>query len=590
MFENNGEESNNCQPKPFLIFNEFKSLIHTTADYRYFVYYGGRGGGKSENVAACLILISTMAVHRILCVREIQSSISESVKSLLEGKIEQMGLQHLFTSTRDEIRCINGSVFMFKGLRTSNAANIKSIFQVTFSWVEEAEVISKESLNLLLPSVLREPHSRIIFTFNPRYEDDCVYDMFLAKKPPLKSHIVNIDYRHNPFFKKSPLEEQRIHDLEVMPKSEYEHKWEGKLRKLAENSLFNERDIEQARYPDYPAREDFYRIVIAVDPATTHKEHSNEYGIVVVGSCCDGTYWALHNSSAVYTPFTFGLEVDRLYKLWNADSVVVETNQGGDFIKASLLTQNPLLNIEEVRASRDKIHRASPVASMLSLGKIRLYDSEESNIKGLIIQMNKITTQGYIGSKGASPDTLDAFVWGIYKLAGLSEKDTEDTIFNMNYFKKPEGFDFKPNKPDLFVGCSPEESVCIEFIICENKALERRISILNCFVLKTQNLLASLNTEKYNYIYIPEREMFYAGKLLNTSVYDDTYEENLDHLVLKTCEGIRGGKAFFEEMEKHQYKDLNGELLKIALGRFKLEQKKECLFTKTFCFLLDQIQ
>lgn len=574
--------------KPFVFLDKFKNLVQASSKTRYFVYYSGRGCGKSENVAAALILKAAMSPIRILCVREFQSSIAESVKSLLEGKIEQMGLSHLFFSTNSEIRCINGSEFIFKGLRTTNAANIKSIYNIRYAWCEEAETISNESLNILLPSVLRQPGSQIIFTFNPRFVDDAVYKMFIDQKPPPLSNITYLTFEDNPFFKQTPLEEQRLHDLEVMPRSEYEHKWEGKLRKMVENALFDERAIERSRYPDIPPRTEFYRVVISCDPATTNAEYSNEYGIVVCGAHTDGTYWVLDNATALHTPHSFAVEVERLYKEWDADGCVVETNQGGDFIKATLLTQNASLNIIEVRAAKDKIQRAAPVASMFSLSKIRLFDTPHTNMKHLVAQMSKITTQGYIGPKGSSPDALDAMVWGIYELAGLSQKDTEDTLFNMKYFEKQEGFDFRPSSPNLFVGMDAKEAVCIEYVIAENRKTERRLVVSDCFVVESSKLLDYLKKTDYGFIYLPEREMFYTSSPINSSFYDDTFKEDLDHLALESCEFIRRGFVFFEDMPKHSYTEFSGELLRIALGRFKLEQKKECLFTKTFGFLINE--
>lgn len=578
---------------PFSIFEQFRSLIHTTRDYTYYAYYGGRGGGKSENVAACLILLATMRPYRILCVREIQSSISESVKALLEGKIEAMGLSHLFEITRDEIRCINGSVFLFRGLRTSNAANIKSIFQISLCWVEEAETLSKESLNLLLPSVLRTPGAKIIFTFNPRYEDDPVYKMFIGQKPPPKASIIKINHSDNPFFKSSGLEEQRLHDLDVMPKSEYLHKWEGAIRRLSENSLFNERDVELARMPDCPPRNEFYKILIACDPATTHKEFSNEYGICVVGVRENGEFWLLANHSAVHTPISFANKVDELSLLYNAEGIVVETNQGGDFIKSTLLSKNPMLNIIEVRASKDKIHRASPVSSMLSLGKIKLYDAADTGVSQIIRQMADLTTQGYIGPKGSSPDALDAFVWGIYELAGLSEKDTEATLFDLRALEMQEGFDFKPPCDSAFICTDAQEFVCLKYQIREDSALKQALVIKDIDIKPIADLkqfLSSLEhiTEQGGQIWLNEREAFYP-LAYNLTFFDDSYEDkSLDYLAIQTSNRIKQGGVMSEIKEVKRYKDMQGDLLMQHLTRFKLEQKQECLVTKTFCFLVKE--
>lgn len=570
--------------------SKFKPLLTFHNHFRYFVFYSGRGCGKSQSVAICLILLATMGKHRILCVREIQSSISDSVKHLLEDTILKMKLQHLFKFTRDEIECINGSTFIFKGLRTSNAINIKSISNITITWCEEAEALSTESLNLLLPSVLRVSNSRIVFTFNPRYVDDAVYKMFLVNKPPPYSYIRKLNYDDNKFFQQSGLDDQRKHDLETMPYSEYAYKWLGELRKLSENSLFNIKDIEKNIYPDLPSRQEFYKLIIAVDPATTHKDFSNAYGIIILGARKNGEIWILSNNTKIHTPFSFAVEIDKLYNEWNCDYIVVETNQGGDFIKATLLTHNPLLNIKEVHASKDKIQRASPVSQMLSLGKIKLLDNELSNIKELIKQMDKMTLNGFLGVKGESPDAVDAMVWGVYDLCNLKEKDTINTFFNMEWFLIQKGYDFKPFKPSLFCYSDIHNIICLDYVVVENINLKRRVLINNCFVIEINNIqkLKSLES-KYETIWLNEREAFYSLNIENLNMYDDKLDKNLDNSIIKISELLRENNVMFNNMKHYKFQNNHGELLKIALTNFKLEQKKEDVIIKCFYFLVSNI-
>ena len=120
--------------------------------HRYKVFYGGRGSGKSWSVARALLLLGYEKPMRILCAREIQRSISDSVHKLLCEQIDAIGLSGAYTITRDAIRCTSGTEFIFKGLR-SNPQEIKSTEGVDICWVEEAAAVSADSWDILIPTV-----------------------------------------------------------------------------------------------------------------------------------------------------------------------------------------------------------------------------------------------------------------------------------------------------------------------------------------------------------------------------------------------------------------------------------------------------
>lgn len=572
------------------ILEAFKPLLDFPSVYTYYVYSSGRGCGKSYGIGQALIIRSAMRRIRILCIREVQKSLNESVKALLESLIVNMGLENLFTIKHDSIECVNGSRFLFMGMREANAVNVKSIADIDITWIEEAEAFTKRSWELLVPSVTRTSNPFIVISFNPRFEHDVIYQTFFVKKPPPKSFIKKLKPENNPFFASSNLEVQRQHDYETMPPSEYKHKWLGELIRVSENSLFDGAAIERAKTTSVPDLKEFSRIIIACDPATTHKEFSNEYGIVVCGMHRSGKYWMLDNCSATHTPSSFAIKVDELVRLYEAHAVVVETNQGGDFIKSTLLQKNPFLQIVEVRASKDKVHRASPVANMMALDKIVLLDLESTNTAHLATQMANITTQGYIGPKGSSPDALDAFVWGIYELAGLSDRDTENTLFDVRLLDKQEGFNFRPELPSLFVCADSQHFVAIEFIIAENNSLDRRLVSLHCFAddLKNLDVLCAKNEaiQKYESIWVCEREAFYTLKS-GVVFYDASYDDkSLDDLALQTLQTLKQGVVIDESSLDAHYRDVYGRLIPIFLGRYKLEQKQECLVVKTFCLLV----
>ena len=170
---------------------------------RYKGAYGGRGGAKSHFFAEQIILRCFLGPTRAVCIREIQNSIKDSVKQLLADKIAKLGLQSEFEVLEAEIRGPNGSIIIFKGMQSYNAANIKSLEAYDIAWVEEAQTLSQASLDMLRPT-LRKPGSELWFSWNPRYKTDPV-DQFFRKRPPENSITVSINWSDHPWFKETPL-------------------------------------------------------------------------------------------------------------------------------------------------------------------------------------------------------------------------------------------------------------------------------------------------------------------------------------------------------------------------------------------------
>lgn len=201
---------------------------------RFKVFYGGRGAAKSWAIAEYLIICALQG-ERILCTREVQNSIQESVHKLLEDTIYRLGLEHMFDIQKQKIFAPNGGEFIFMGLE-HNKAKIKSMEGVTRCWLEECDSISKVSLDFLIPT-MREAGSEILFSFNPNRVSDAVYKRFIVpNRYELDEHGVFEDDRHyirkvswrdNPYFTKE-LNDERL-ALQVSDKVLYNHIWEGNL-------------------------------------------------------------------------------------------------------------------------------------------------------------------------------------------------------------------------------------------------------------------------------------------------------------------------------------------------------------------------
>lgn len=220
---------------------------------RYKVLYGGRGGAKSWGVARALIVLAAAKPLRVLCAREFQNSIDESVHKLLSDQIDAMGFSAHYEILKTSIKCINGSEFIFEGVR-NNIKSIKSIEGVDVCWVEEAQSVTKNSWDVLIPTI-RKDGSEIWITFNPELDEDETYKRFV-QKPPEGAWVQKVGYEDNPWFPQVLRDE--MEETRKRSESDYRHIWLGECKQI----------LEGAYYAEYLKKaEDEGRIgVVPIDP------------------------------------------------------------------------------------------------------------------------------------------------------------------------------------------------------------------------------------------------------------------------------------------------------------------------------------
>jgi phage terminase large subunit len=215
--------------------------------FRYLAWHGGRGAAKSRSVATGLVLQAVERHERILCGREVQKSIKDSVKRLLDDEIARLGLSAAFTSTETEIRGPNDSLFLFSGIK-GNANGIKSIEGITTFWGEEAQTFSQASLDTVIPTI-RAPGSRLIFTWNPDLASDPIDKLFRGENgPPPRSIVREVNYDDNPWFPpdlREAMEFDRQRDYD-----KYLHIWRGQYRQNSEARVFKNWRVEPFDSPD----------------------------------------------------------------------------------------------------------------------------------------------------------------------------------------------------------------------------------------------------------------------------------------------------------------------------------------------------
>ena len=210
--------------KPFLI-----------EKHRYKIAHGGRGSGKSTTFCLMLLIVARRKKTRILCCREIQTSIRSSVHQLLSNLIYENGWQYEFKITALEIRhkeC--GSVITFAGLK-NNPESVKSTEGIDICYIEEAQTISEQSMRLLIPTV-RTPGSEIWMAMNPRYNTDYVWTRFV-QSPSTNVLSKRVNYVDNPWFPEVLLDEM-TYDKEN-DYGLYAHTWLGELRPYGARPAFS---------------------------------------------------------------------------------------------------------------------------------------------------------------------------------------------------------------------------------------------------------------------------------------------------------------------------------------------------------------
>jgi phage terminase large subunit-like protein len=373
---------------------------------RYKGAFGGRGSGKSHffaelAVERCVQIPRT----RIVCAREVQKALRDSVKLLIEDKIKTLGVGKMFRVLSDRIETPGDGVIVFQGMQDHTAESIKSLEGFDIAYVEEAQTFTKRSLELLRPTIRNDsisgrPASELWFSWNPRDAKDPVDAFLRGPTPPENSAVVRSNYLNNPFFP-DVLEEERIYD-EINSRDRYAHIWLGEYEPAALGAIWDRITIHNTRVEEAPRMS---RILVSVDPAVSSEELSNEHGVLCGGLGEDGDGYVLEDGSRQGTPHQWAERAVALHDKHDADAIVIEINQGGDMVRHTLKTIRPNIRIIEVRATKGKHVRAEPIAALYTLGKIH----HVGTFPELEDQMCLMTASGYEG-KG-SPDRCDAMVW-----------------------------------------------------------------------------------------------------------------------------------------------------------------------------------
>lgn len=213
---------------------------------RYKGVYGGRGSGKSHERAEALIERCLMEKTDAVCIREVQKSLAQSVKKLIEMKIEALGVGHMFEVQQAQIKAPHGGLIIFQGMQNHTADSIKSLEGYDIAWVEEAQSLSQRSLDLLRPTI-RKPGSELWFTWNPGMATDPVDVLLRGKTPPPDAIVVQANYRDNPWLPEELKAEIRYDQMRDPDK--FAHIWLGQYLTNSNARVFRNWRVEEFETP-----------------------------------------------------------------------------------------------------------------------------------------------------------------------------------------------------------------------------------------------------------------------------------------------------------------------------------------------------
>ena len=212
------------------------------APARYKGIHGGRGSGKSHFFAELAIELSIAGKTDIVCVRENQKSLDQSVKKLLEMKIERLNVGAYFEVQDAKIKSKNGGIIIFQGMQNHTAESIKSLEGYNIAWVEEAQSLTQKSLDLLRPTI-RADGSELWFSWNPNFSSDPIDVLLRSEITPPGAVVVEANYRDNPWFPEV-LQKEMEYDLSRDP-DKYAHVWLGEYQRNSESRVFRNWKVEE---------------------------------------------------------------------------------------------------------------------------------------------------------------------------------------------------------------------------------------------------------------------------------------------------------------------------------------------------------
>lgn len=388
---------------------------------RYFLLYGGSRSGKSFIIIYAMVVIACKYPGaRQLIVRYRFNHAKNTIWLDTLKKVLKVCFPHLVVKWNNSdyfITFPNGSEIWIGGLDDKERSEKILGAEYLSIFVNEASQVSYAAFTLLKTRLAQQidgARRRLFVDENPPSKKHWTYKLFVEKIEPESKVALSgsqVDeygvLQMNPDENLENIGEDYLQILESMPLAKRRRFLEGQFSDDSAFALWSEDVIARNRVPASPP---LVRIVVAIDPAVTSKDTSDETGIVVAGIGYDGHLYVLEDATDTYTPTEWAKKAVALFQKWRADRVVAEVNNGGDLVETVLRTVEGGQNIPytAVHATRDKLTRAEPVAA--------LYEQNKAHHVGELpeLELEQTSWEGKKGDK--SPNRIDVLVWAATEL------------------------------------------------------------------------------------------------------------------------------------------------------------------------------
>lgn len=391
---------------------------------RYCVMTGGRGSGKSFVLSLALALSLRSPGYCVLFTRWTMASAQDSILPEFQEKIALIGGEREYQVKAADIAHASGSRIMFRGIKTSagnQTAKLKSLQGLNVWVLDEAEEMPDEATFDTIDLSIRDRRQRnlVILCLNPAHKRHWIYRRFFERRniPDGFNGIrddttyIHTDYRDN--LDNLPENYQdRIRAAKTGNPQRFAHVWRGAWVDEVLGALWSYDMIA----PHRRTREevpDMKRVVVGVDPNASSGPNADEAGIVIGGEGVDGHYYILADASGQMGPAEWARVACQQLEIHKGDHIVAEKNNGGEMVKITLQGYQKHAPVRLVSASRGKIPRAEPVASLYSQGLVHhvgRFPEMESEMMSYTGEPNQ-----------ASPNRLDALVWMMSELIGFPD-------------------------------------------------------------------------------------------------------------------------------------------------------------------------
>lgn len=416
------------------ISNKYKPLFslfddNTFPDVDTVVITGGRYSLKSYTVSIFALSALVNLGWNVLYTRFTNMSIIDSIKPELTDKIELLGLEGKVQDTTNHIE-YKGNRIAFKGIKTGSlgqTANLKSLSGFNLFINDEAEELPDYKTFKKIFYSIRSIGKRnlTILILNPTEEEHWIYQEFFKKKNiqgGFNGVHQNVMYIHSSYLDadQTKIPKNILADYNRLKEEDpdsYDNVVMGGWLKKKVGALWTRDMILKTRVDAAP---ELVRVVIPVDPAVTHNDQSDETGIIPLGLGVDGHFYILGDYTGKYSPAQTARRIHQAFNDKEADMVVGEVNNGGDYIEEVISLVGGKLPYISVHAARGKQTRAEPIALLYSQGRVHHV--------GIFTKLEDEMTTWVPESGDKSPNRIDSLVWGVKYLLG-NEDDTP-FIFN----------------------------------------------------------------------------------------------------------------------------------------------------------------